>query len=659
MADLEEESPDLEIGDLVLLVGGQLNKTIGKLYGFSADRFTIQPRDVTDRVIHIPLIDGAPDPDLGLTEIKILKKAAVPGFIALVDMRAGQNVETFGVDSSPTGVFKVVSVDEEADSAVLEDSAGGQSEVVFGFAGIPRDLPYEVIRTRESPVAKENTGEDAGKAAEAEAEALSRKDAAAADIDAAEAGETVLPDLPEGASGPAEGPEAQEAQEAQEPENIFVVGEEIDIPENEGEIRIVGTADRIYQDAFQRSDLLAQLIRTLPAADQRNPLKLQEVRRRVELYMLMRNDVVRYGVTGEPRGIKPTSLLTLAEIAAKQVPLARKVAHITKVLYEMHTKEHDEHLKEDPPPGELEEGLRVEYLMDVLKKAETLDKFAAAAGEEGATLGMPKFHLEAEKYRRAIQMPYLIQESGAQVTADEEVFRNVVPDFEDHILNARQRYMGSQPAPPTTQIPFALTRVLKPRIAHFLTGEPFRVVEPGEAPSFTNMLIFPRSVLRDMGPIRSGNLGLDIALGMSTPILLDRLIEELGPVSEFPTAEGILNIGVDGNILGNVTVKDWIENQILIINGPGDAKDILRPYGLGTTEWNIEQNEVLQKKVEQLIGALRISISTKNEENKVTLANLRFEPQPLISDELSARILERMEGVKLPLDFYVVPLGGH
>ena len=638
MADLVEESPDLELGDLVLLVGGQLNKTIGKLYGFSSDRFTIQPRDVTDRVIHIPFIDGLPDPDLGLTEIKILKKAAVPGFIALVDMRAGQSVETFGTDSDPTGVFKVLSVDEDADSAVLEDSAGGTNEIVFGFSGIPRELPYEVIRTRESPVssaAKENTA-----TADADADAeddVANKDAAAAAVDAAEAGETVISDVPEAEAAPDAEADASDDED-------FVIGKKIYLPAPEGEIREIGTADRIYQDSFQRSDLLAQLIRTLPLEDQRNPLKLQEVRRRVELYLFMRNDVVRYGVTGEPRGIKPTSLLTLAEIASASAPLARKVANITKVLYEEHTVEHISGDKLDPPPAELETGLRVEYINDILRRAETLEEVAQMDNGEATSIGMPKFHLDMEKYRQAIQMPYILRPGPSAVTADEEVFRIEVPNFETPVLNAREMYAGSLPQPPTTAIPYSIVRILRSRIAHFLTGESFRTVEPGEAPSYTNLLIFPRSTLRDMGPIRSGILAMDVSLGMTPPIMMRDLLESLGSVTEFPSAEGILNLGVDGNILGNVTIKDWLENQVLILTGPGDVGELLAPYGLSKAEWNMEQTAVLQKKVEQLIGALRITISTKNEENKATLANLRFEPQPLLAGELSARILARMEG---------------
>ena len=123
----------LELGDYIVILGGSLNKTKGKIYQFSEDRFSVLPSGATDRLIKIPLIDGLPDPDLGIVEIKILKKAAVPSFIHLIDLRAGQIVETFleGPERGP--IFKVISVNEEADSAIFEDEAGGQTEIVFGF----------------------------------------------------------------------------------------------------------------------------------------------------------------------------------------------------------------------------------------------------------------------------------------------------------------------------------------------------------------------------------------------------------------------------------------------------------------------------------------------------------------------------------------------
>jgi hypothetical protein len=266
-----EEEVGLEIGDTVLVVGGQLNGTVGKLYGFSTDRINILPRGATDRVIKIPLLNGVPDPDLELKTISILKKAARPGFVSMIDLRAGQNVETFGDDSESTGVFKVISVNEEADSAVFEDETGGKEELEFNFTGINPELPYRVIRTREAPVEDQR----------AEGQAAEGQEGQAAEGQTVSKGVVVGSvslvavednDLLEG-QAPSAKEDAEDAEAAAtEPSIEFALGEEIEL-EMENNIEERGTANRIYNDVFQRSEMLSQQIRLLPLTQRRDAVK--------------------------------------------------------------------------------------------------------------------------------------------------------------------------------------------------------------------------------------------------------------------------------------------------------------------------------------------------------------------------------------------------
>ena len=654
------EEEGLELGDYIVILGGSLNKTKGKIYQFSVDRFAIQPVGATDRLIRIPLVDGMPDPDLGIVEIKLLKKAAAPGFVHLVDLRAGQMVETFsdagqGPERGP--IFKVVSVNEEADSAVFEDEAGGQTDVVFGFTGIPRDLGYEVIRTREAtPVVpqKEEGQQAEGQAQEAEGqqeegqqeEGKQEKpkatlDVAVDDEDVAEYGE-----VPTAAEDQAEKP-------------TFIVGEEIELPATE-EIEEVGSAFRVYQDVFQRSEMLGQLIRNLPPNQQRNPVKLQEIRRSVEIMMLMRNDVVHYGITGEPLGkAKATSMDTLADLITRpDVTLMRKVANVSKVLYLDHTEQHYNSISKgkagtDPSAGPIEDGLSVEYGAEIIGQAATLLKQAGMGAGEGEVIGMPKFFVDLEEYRKKIQAPYRISPSGAPMPkTDEEVFRLEIPskDNEDANLNVLANYPGKgSKASPVTNPPvviqhsFGLARMLKPRITRFTTGEEYRIVETGENPSFNTVVVFPKSTLRDLGPIRSGILAQDISLGMTETRLMDDILASVEDISDQPTSDGILLLGVGGGTVGNILVKDWLDTLDMNISGTGDTLVALRGYGSLSVEWNSDQMAVIQKKVEQRLAALRIFLIKQREENKATLSNLKFEPMPLLSGENAARLLARIE----------------
>ena len=147
----EEEGLGYELGDTVFIVGGRLNGTQGKLYTFRPDKINILTVGNTDRVTSIPLVDGNPDPDLGIEDMPILEKAPLHTFVGLIDVRAGQYIETFLAGGEPDGIFKVISVDEEKDEIVVEDDGGGQTTLTFQGTGIPTDVPYEVIRTREPP----------------------------------------------------------------------------------------------------------------------------------------------------------------------------------------------------------------------------------------------------------------------------------------------------------------------------------------------------------------------------------------------------------------------------------------------------------------------------------------------------------------------------
>jgi hypothetical protein len=217
------EEPGIELGDTIVILGGSLNKTRGKLYEFTDDRFSILPIGATDRIIKIPLVDGAPDPELGITEIKILKKTPQPGFVHLVDLRAGQMVETFSEGPEVGPKFKVISVNEDDDSAVFQDEAGAEIKVEFGYRGIPRELGYEVMRTLESPAAEEGSASaSASASAEAESESEAEEESKEPkslseqldeeDVERSEEGQ--VPSFEE---------EQQEAQEGQKPAPKFTI----------------------------------------------------------------------------------------------------------------------------------------------------------------------------------------------------------------------------------------------------------------------------------------------------------------------------------------------------------------------------------------------------------------------------------------------------
>ena len=169
----EDTSPGIQIGDRVLISGGNLDGTRGKLYGMYPDHLAILPDGVTDRIIRIPLIDGAPDPDLNIEAFDILEEATRPGFIQLTGMMAGDIIQTLGSDGTPKGEFIVKSLNLEEDSAIFITSTGEDVPILFSFTGIPQSegFDFEVLRAREPPAPQRQAEPEAEAEGEAEEKA--------------------------------------------------------------------------------------------------------------------------------------------------------------------------------------------------------------------------------------------------------------------------------------------------------------------------------------------------------------------------------------------------------------------------------------------------------------------------------------------------------
>lgn len=601
----EESSPGIRIGDRVLLTGGTLDGTRGRLYGMYPEHLAILPDGVTDRIVKIPLIDGAPDPDLNLESFDILEEATRPGFVQLTGMRAGDILQTFSSEGKPLGIFSIKSLDIEEDSAVLVTETGEEIPIVFGFMGIPQSqgFDFEVVRAREPPAPS----------------------AAAVE--------------PESEEKPEETPEAEEvkperldddgtviSQEEDDDSFPFEIIEQVTLP-TELRIKKKEAADRIILDVFQKSDLLSQLINTLSPEDQRNPIKLQEMRRRMEVLMYLQKKVVAYGITGEPRGLLQTSVTTLAEYVKRgTIPMARKVIPATKIVYS----------KEEP--HDLEGDMRSENLRDIVQRAAALQKEMDVDG--GVKLGLPMFYVNMEKYRSVVQSPYILARGERAVDVDEEAFRTDMPNFEKGEEPVTARDASGDDKPLLTQVPYSLLRLVKPTTVQY--QDTLRIIEGGDAPTSTNTLLFPRSVGRDMGPIRSGRLSRDISYGMKDPVPMKKLLSSLGTPTEFPTSKNILSIGTEGSIQGTVLLETWLDLQEYLLFGPGDIYEELVGYSLEKLEFTKEQQAVINYKIQQGIAAFRMYITKKREENRTALANLRFTRNDLLPADRNGRLHTRV-----------------
>lgn len=646
----EQESTPYAIGDHLSINGGVYNESEGPLYYYDDEIIKILPLGLTNQLLTIPLDDEAYEA-LGIEEIVRKKKAVEPGFLSLVGFVKGEGVETFTSDGKPGPNFTVVDMNKAEDSIVLRSELGDELTIQFNtetYQGIPRDLPFEVMRAKELPVPS----------AKGEKDVLEEL----ADLEGDGAKEEANEALAEN--------ETYEEEVAADAPVVLEVLEEYE-DESQDVLKEIPAVARTYPDAIQVTEMLTQMLQRLTAEQQKNPQRIKALSRKVEMFINLRNEVIRYGVAGEPRGLYSTSLQTLADLVAQpNVPLSRKIVDMTKVLFIDHTTEEYKarvaRLPSVDPVGEQEDDLEYQFLDDVVKLAEALDAEmraprGAAAAEE-PVVGLPRFYLDMERYRQQILTPYRTtiseeNEGARPISQDEEVFRSEPPAGADDepAVSALVQSGLIVYKPPINKISYSIVRLLKSRQARFLnreSGAAIRTVEAGEVVAPDTVLIFPRSTLRELGPIRSGQLAIDMSLASKPPRLFSDILTELGEASEFLTADGILTIGLRGGILGGVSIKDWIESSKLPITGHGDALLALRPYGLSTLEFNLEQSEALNTKILQTLAALRNFLTEKRQRGKQFLESLRFVPDGLLAPAEQARLLERVQGEPLLHELY-------
>jgi len=592
--DATDESPEFQLGDRVFIEGGRLNDTRGRIYYMDSDLIRILPDGAPDRLVDIPIVDGDFAEDLGIDNFYLLSKRANPAFVAQIDAHVGEIADSFGPDGSLGTQYKIKEVNEAEDSLVLVDDTDAERKVEFNFTGIPQDEPFVVLRPRQAAVAPSTNAEPNANADNAEPE--SEDDDFFKDIAIEEEEEEVL--------GLVERPVTQ----------------------------------RTYPDRVQRDEMFRAELEALPIKDQKNAKMQKEIRQFVEQCMLLRNTVVEYDTTGEPKGRITTSFQTIAELIKRgDIPLARPVLEAARTLYLDTTEDNPVEL-----PGV---AVNLEYLDKVIEESnQYLDtQLGGTAGMLTTPDALPQWYLTWETFFQRFMRTWSSDGEPGQMTifqGDKEFLRAPVPDG----VNAGADGLPSPGLEPRTSkevvtadsvgnVIMPLQRGLGPRITRLKDKQPLRRVESGEEGAITNQLLFPLKVQRDLGLPRSGQLAKDIAFGSAkTSTLLD-IFKRLGGVPIEATTGGILSIGPGGNTLGNISIDDWLRSQPLRIRGLGDALIEIKNLGLAQKELTSDQQEVLIEKVKQMQASVIATILKEHERSEKLRAELRLENMPFLQGE--------------------------
>lgn len=601
---VEEEEVGFELGDRVYIVAtGPLDGLRGRIYYLDETLIRILPDGTFHRLESIPIVDGDFDPALGITSAYPIKKRVSPAFVVQHDFQVGYLLETIKEDGEMGINYKIKSIDEEADSVVLEDPSGAEKTLVFGYVGIPQEEEFIIVRVRQPP---ESIAINNAEEAPAENAPLSEEERAGLEM-------LEILDIPE----------------------VF-------------EVREIYATQRFYPDIVQRNDMLQDLLSGLSIKQQKNPQKQSEIRRLVESMILLRNQFVSYTSSGEPSGQINTFYSTLNELLETgDVPLSRRVVNAKRVVYLDHSKKHIAGGEQDPNTS-LYSSVVVEYLSDVVDDSIEYYNTQIGGVQSQVTDGdvLPNWFLSWEGYfSRYLQSWTPGSDNRKLLANDTEFFRAPIPDLRElnveGLSNLDLDEKTTVGVESIGNIHISLLRGLGPRIGRMKEKEPTRIIETPETVSTESYVLFPLKYERELGAIRSGKLAIDMGKGMVSGWTMAEILY-VHPISDIPSAGSIFN--VNRTSLGNITIEDWLIGQPLESRGMGDILNKLASFGLASKEVNMDQMLVIIDKLNAYRALIRATIQDTNEKSKIEVEGIVLRNNPLLLPEVVQERVNKLLG---------------
>jgi len=603
--EIEDTSPEFELGDGVYIGGGRFDGTRGRIYYMDDDRIRILPVGVSDRLIEIKIVDGDLDPELGISQFFQTSKRAESAFVSQIDAHVDQIAETFGMNGESGITYNIMDVNEAEDTITLKDETGGEKKIEFNFTGIPLEEEFAVLRPLQKPLAENN-------------------------------GEGEKPEAEEGIPG------------ADLFENIDVVEAAEEAPAGLVERPLI---QRTYPDIVQRNEMFQNLLEMLDVASQKNLKRQRDIRRLVEQMLLLRNEVVRYGPNGEPTGsIIPTSFQIISELLEQtDIPLVRPVLDASRSVY------FDRQKDGDNPETLPEVSIDVMYMRDIIDRSnEFLDRELGGAAEQVITgegdAALPKWYSGWVNFYKMYMRSWLSEGGGGESVSfrgDKEFLRAPVPNGQDAVVDGIPKF-GAYPlatASVVGKVRLSLLKGLGPRSIRLKGDEAPRRIESGDEGYIVNQLLFPLSAQRDLGSSRSGQLKKDIAFSHFPPKTILQLLS--AGVPEEASSGGIISIGEGGNTSGNIPIDQWISSQPLHIRGLGDALVEIKNMGLTQKELTTDQQAVLVDKINSFRALLKQYIASEREISEKAIAELRLENLPFLQGEALEDLMTSLQSEPL------------
>jgi hypothetical protein len=586
---LIDDISQLKLGDGLEITSDRYGAVVGRIYYRDAELIRIMPSGVSNILIDFPIEDGKFDDDLGVTSVDNHVKRHLNTFVEQHSLSKGQLVETFLPNGQPGPKFTIAEVNVGADSVLLREVATEEElPLPFNGVGIPRSVPFIIMRTREAPEPEGNNSSEAVGNEEGVAPITNEELFEEDDID--EDGFATVEVKLVGFV------------------NVPIIAEAEEIAE----------IARRYPEALQKSDLLSDFISLLSARDQKENRKLQQIRSAVEQYSLLKQAIINYDPQGQPLPrAKPTSYMMMADLlASENVPLQRPVVSIRKRIYIP---------KDEAESDDFEDNQFI--VRDAYATTDAQNDFFPPdefkRGGSSAASATPSEPLDANFYNNMIsylskfQSPFEAGSTAGRETftplADAEVFRLEPPATSEEDTELKGLHIDCEKTKAgivcnhsVNKILYSTDRLLSTSYRPTVNGRPKQVFTSSEVVPQTSTILFPPSTAMHLGSKRTRRLWEDIIRSQTPHMTMKQILDKI-PIEDVPTGLGILHMGSmesahEGStqMIANVPVAHYVDQQPMIGMGPGDFHDQLADLGLREAELNEDLLAVLVEKYQNI-----------------------------------------------------------
>jgi hypothetical protein len=607
----EDEELAMELGDRWEIISPKYGgSVIGVIYYLDPENLLrILPDGVSNRLYDFRIADGDWDPELNITQAPVrynkgqrLDSGLPLGFTDLMNLEVGQKVYTFKNDGTQGPEITVKAINSEQDSIKVEDTTGAERDIVFGRIGIPLSEDFIVMQ------AALEEGEDIPLTPE--------------QIAAEEAARQLA--LTQGA------------------ESAAALGEDIDEFEEIGTLEMedivlikeIGAADVIYPEVSQKSDLLADLVSILDEPSQQNPLLLKRIRALVEMASSLKNSIIQRTEDGRPIGeVEKISLDRLVDILSNRiVPIARPVLKTQRVItYEREGED-----------AEMEQ-FSIRSFFDLVEESEQyLDRLADVPLPAEDGVGVPRWFQALYRYFQQYPIGDKYGSGGTEYkfSQDGDYFRTAPPDSDTILQLAGADYEGkinSGYFQPGNQ---SLRRGHGPTMRPLDKGG-VEVGVPADRAEVDGHVLFPYKSIQigAIGATRTGHLWQDIERSLKVKTWMARLVEELGGVTTTKDAKSIMYIPPFDAEATGISFSEYLQYVLTAIvpRGPGDLSALKHDLGIHDSEPNLEQQKVIQERVQEIINSLIAKINTIREETE------KEPPKAVINSVFESDFVQRVQ----------------